>query len=857
MNWDDYIREILKKPSCFDNVVLSLGNDAQIDVPPIIKASIYILESIIKTQGIHNVIVFPERIQSSFVFSIMKIIYNIATGKIGYSYDPSRFTKGQKLKFENCVVEFESIEKCEDGKEKIFVKFAENLIYGLPIEVAPYFQSTDTKRPLSKYQVFGRLFSIKDSCGSISKSCTDTDIVDILLNHKTYMDSTVFYVTSVAGTTELIKSIKINGRRVDEILLIGQANYKGLIRNAVSGQLAGTPAITLAPDLFSVIEAIRRGVKVQSIVIDVSRSMLAQLDVLDQLCRSNFPIVCISDIEGSFDLEMLENRDFNIWRWNEESLTGDLYGSSNITLDKKVRNCANTVIEYCTAESTEICDSINLIYKHRDDVKLQSPTIITVYDMLFTYTLTALRSITDVDSERKQAIRNDLERCCNFLETEKKYITDELYRSLQSVITNLLRVYSPDFTFPKISLLASKILNGNYCNITIVVSDKEDKNGVYSFWKSKCDMVENIADIKVLYPNEYLNQDTSESDILILTGWFSRKIMQKILFSYNTDKYLVLLYECEKRWKNSHTAFWKNTCNKEGNKEIVEKVLHKEVQYISKTNHVNIDHDTAKEENFIDELEEINLVLRENKYRQYISNREAETTEVLPVDFGGYFAFFTPSHKLITVTDIIVNGSKKIAIKTAKDLNAGDFIVIRETQRDLIREIADIILTASGKMQCRQKAFKWIEVLRIEVTFCEFDDVYENLKSCGCTKDRPTVRRWIYDDDAIIPQDKSDLIAIAIATDDSELLEEIDEVYEAGRTVMSAHIKAGRVISEKLRRCIADELQSQQRIDPYTISDPFTFNIDDVGKVSVFRIMDIIKEPIIIETNNANKLFSY
>lgn len=260
----------------------------------------------------------------------------------------------------------------------------------------------------------------------------------------------------------------------------------------------------------------------------------------------------------------------------------------------------------------------------------------------------------------------------------------------------------------------------------------------------------------------------------------------------------------------------------------------------------------------MDELEEIELVLREHKYRKYISSQESEVTEALPVNFaGGYFAFFTPTRKLITVTDIIVKGARRIAIKTANELSVGDFIVIRETQRDLIREIADIILAASGKMQCRQKAFKWIEALRKEETFSDFDDIYERLKSVGCSKDRLTVRRWITDEDAIIPQDKSDLIAIAIAIEDSTLLEEVDEIYEAGRTVMSAHIKAGRVISEKLRRCIADKLHSQQRKDPYTIWDPITFNIDDVGKVNVLKIIDIIKEPVIIEIGNANRLFGY
>ncbi len=856
MNWDDYVRELVRRPSYLDNIVLSLGDDTHIHVPPIIKASVFILEQI-NNHNVHNVIVFPERIQTSFIFTIMKTIYNIKTGKISYCYDPYGFTKGQKLKFENCVMEFDTIEKSENGKEKIFVKFAENLRYGLPIELAPYFQSTDTKRPLSKYHVFANRFNIRDSVNN--QVSIGSDIIEFISNHKTHMRSTVPYVTSVTVVKELLKLIRINDRSIEDILLIGQVDYKGEVRNAGSGQLAGTPAITLAPDLFSVIEAMRRGVEVQSIVLDISNSTLnAQLDALDQLCRQKYPIVCITDMEGSLDLEVLVDRDFNIWRWNEETITKDMYGTSNIILDKKLRNCANTTIEYCTAKSLEICDSLKLLYKHREDVELQSPAIITIYDTLFGYTLTALRNITDPGCERIQSARKNIEECYDLLITEQRYIANELYESLKFIIENLLKVYSTDFTYPKIDLLADKILNGNHRKIAIIVSEKEDKNRVYMFWKSKLDANGYIADIEILYPNEFINKESFESDVAILTGWFSKKIMQRIFFCYNTDNYLVLLYEYENRWKNAHVTAWKNACNRGGNKAIVEKSLGNEVQYITKTDYHDIEPDTTPQDYTVDELEEIDLVLRENKYRQYTSNPGTESTEAIPVNFaGGYFAFFTPTRKLIVVTDIIISGARRIAIKTADKLCAGDFIVIRETQRDLIREIADIILDANGKKECRQKAFKWIEALRIEETFCDFDDIYNRLQIHGCTKDRFTVRRWITDEDAIIPRDKSDIVAIAKAVDDQALLDEVDEIYEAGRTVMSAHIKAGRVISEKLRRRIADELHSRQKIDPYNILDPITFNIDDIGKVHVLKIDDIIKEPVIIETGAANRLFSF
>jgi len=853
MNWDEYVRDILRKPSCLDNIFLSLDFDKQVSVPPIIKASICILDQISEIKGIHNVIVFPERIYTALIFVILKIINDIETGKLGYCYDPYRFTKGQKLKLENCVMEFDAIEICDDGREKIFVKFAENLRYGLPIDMAPYFQITDTKRPLSKFQVFTKLFK---SQNIQVNSCAN--MINFLLNYKTHIKSTVFYVTSVTGTKELIKSIKINDRNIEDLLLIGQVDYTGVIRNAGTGQLAGIPAITLSPDLYSVIEAIKRGIAVQSIVIDTTENIITQLDALDQLCRRKYPIVCVTDMIGSLNLGVLEVRDFNIWRWNEESITKDMFSFSNTILDKKLLNCANTVIEYCTSKCAEICDSLQLLYKHREDVRLQSPVIISIYGILFGYALTALRSIAPLDFDKIQSIRNNLSECFDLLEVEKKYISSELYNSLYIIIENLKKVYSIDYKLPKIEILYSKLLTGHYNKISIIISDKDNKNEVYTYWESIFEEYDINTDIEILYPNEFINNNSIQSDISILAGWFNRKIMQKILFSYNTNYYFILLYEYENRWKNAHEKLWLNACNREGNKEIVEKVLGKRVHYITNNRCNQTKHDTTYINDIEDELEEIDLILREHKYRKYISNQVVNSIEALPICFaGGSFAFFTPTHKLITVTDIIVNGAKRIAIKFANELNIGDFIVIRETQKDLIREVADIILSVSGKKQYRQKAAKWRDALLIEGIFYEFDDIYEKLKSSGCTKDRLTVRRWVTDEDVIIPQDKSDLIAIAMALDDITLLNEVDEIYEAGRTVMSAHIKAGRVISEKLRRCIADKLYSQQRIDPYSICNPITFSIDDVGKVIILKVIDITNVPVVIETSNANKLFGF
>lgn len=105
------------------------------------------------------------------------------------------------------------------------------------------------------------------------------------------------------------------------------------------------------------------------------------------------------------------------------------------------------------------------------------------------------------------------------------------------------------FTFPKIDLLLNKIISGLYKKIILITPDKEDKNSIYQFWKNKLEENGYDAEIEVLYPNEYVNFGALESDITVLTGWFGRKTMQRILYSYNTCSYLVLLYEYENRWK--------------------------------------------------------------------------------------------------------------------------------------------------------------------------------------------------------------------------------------------------------------------------------------------------------------------
>ena len=100
------------------------------------------------------------------------------------------------------------------------------------------------------------------------------------------------------------------------------------------------------------------------------------------------------------------------------------------------------------------------------------------------------------------------------------------------------------------------------------------------------------------------------------------------------------------------------------------------------------------------------------------------------------------------------------------------------------------------------------------------------------------------------------LVFIAQMTKDSVLLEKIDEIFDAGTFIKNAHIKAGRILSERLTEGIAKKLLSGERIDPYNIWDSIELNLDEVGSVKILKVIDLGQEWIPVSVNDANKILA-
>ena len=77
-----------------------------------------------------------------------------------------------------------------------------------------------------------------------------------------------------------------------------------------------------------------------------------------------------------------------------------------------------------------------------------------------------------------------------------------------------------------------------------------------------------------------------------------------------------------------------------------------------------------------------------------------------------------------------------------------------------------------------------------------------------------------------------------------------------GNYIKNAHIKAGRILSDRLTESIALNLSNGSVIDPLNIWEPIEIELNEVGVVKILKIVDIGQAFIPVESSNSNKVLA-
>ena len=858
MEWNDYLNRVIETKTEFDGISIC-ANGISFSIPPMVKASVLMLDDITNNQGENNIIVFPTTKTLGLSFLLAETIHSIATGVIGVGYDPHTFQKGQKLRYMDCVVVFDGCDASEeDGQERIWITFGgkDKLRVGIPKHLAPFFQLVESKQ-VSKYKKFSERYAAHKGHQELQVA-TGEVMLDNLANYKTHLTGTIVFVSEIKRTRDFFTNAEINGKQLSDILYLAHITGNGSINNITPGQMRGNPAIAVATDLYSVINSIDR-INISKVIFDDSHtnSINDQLDAVDELLKRNIPFTCITDTVNSFENAELIERGFNEWRWDKDSITEDLYVNKTANESLFIRNCAKHKVNYIIAEDPIIDEIMSLLYRQRNAIAEQSSSMMAMYDKLFSMAFWALRRISQTTEEERKLFDQTLQEAKLMLENEKRFISSELFRDCNCVIDKLASIIYEDKCDKKLSYIEDILKDNESSKICIVVSDKQDKQTINKYWNEMHGSKDKKTELTVVYPQDYVQTNNPIADETIVVGWLGKKNMKNIIYRYASECCDVLLYSYENNWRKAHTKSWEKAIENTQNSTIIEQSFNKGTN--------NIDYYESKAhceqtENEIerDELEDIEQLLQNFRYRKYETNGNSAGADIraIPVSFvGGLLAFYRCGHKVVSVTEIVRQIGESIKLKTAEDLDIGDFIVVREAEKDIIRELADTILLKAGKYDSRKLSQKWRESLEVESIFSTPEEIYEKLKRVGCKRDYATVRNWITNDDLIAPQDKEDLLNIAAATNDEVLLEQIDSIYAAASEVKSAHIRAGRLLSDRLLKTITNYLRDLDSLDPFNIWDPIKVKIDEIGTIRILKVIDI-GEVIQVDSANINRLLN-
>jgi hypothetical protein len=233
---------------------------------------------------------FPEIEVSLFILVVFHSIFRFDTHKLKNDYNPDTFRRGERLKCGKAVVQFDRVEN--NGENLlIYIEDAE-LIYGVPMSMAPIFQHTNTKKKLSKHSVVQCELKIHN------KESGSNLILDRIKNFRTHINETLCLVTVQSECLDLFQKTTINEKPLLELIYVAKLNRNGEIKNVSTGKLEGHPGILVASDLYAVLEAIERGIEIKKILVSIKSVNVFEneLDALDNLIDYGAEFICVSEL---------------------------------------------------------------------------------------------------------------------------------------------------------------------------------------------------------------------------------------------------------------------------------------------------------------------------------------------------------------------------------------------------------------------------------------------------------------------------------------------------------------------------------------------------------------------------------
>lgn len=749
------------------------------------------------------------------------------------------FRDGQKVLVDYCAIaEFAGFGECNGRRMFKLRQFRTER--GERLERIRYWPISD----------LGRLTPVDRSRvprGSLSYDLSHSDITlpgleylfgDDSVSHLSAVHKRIVVITPVALAQQFSKELSIHGWPLKDVLPMGHISPGAETVRPWSSRFGKLePLLIFASDADMATAFVEEDPKRYAlVVIDSTGRNLAKHASLRRLRRFNVPTLLVATERAVDDVNMADSA---IWEWTSDDF-GELvwpeYSSGKATgilsqHERRLHTSASAtpiVQRVCLPAATVAFEAhrrIQQLAKERGQDKLAELDELVAIGFWIVSHL--LRSATPID-EQLPSFESLMQQFAKFddLRSTSNYLSDGEQASAQDFFGRACELFD-----------ALRMDNPKARRVQDVLADHPRAAII-------CPDARLLGDLQHHYSHRVSRiLATNQADVecshgVIIPGWFRKSRMAGLLVPPIANPLTIVLYDVESLWYGGFVnERHRSRQQRRGNSNRGE--------FFSQLDgwrapDVPAPADT-KPDQALQEVEEMqDRILDGYKARIYETNRTTDSEDTvaarLVLFVGGAYGFFTDTYKLSVVTHLIEavfdeDDERSAVLQTlASKLQVGDAIVFRQSSRDIIREVADTLL-APGT---REVSATWRRALLGYARQHNLSgaQLCRRLRDAGCRVQQQAVEGWLRSDDMIAPQAyRRDVTAIAKATDDAELINNLGAVIGAIANVRSAHLRASVILARQVRQ-LAGEVLRQEQADAAAVQLHDGFVIVRVAEVA-------------------------
>lgn len=335
--------------------------------------------------------------------------------------------------------------------------------------------------------------------------------------------------------------------------------------------------------------------------------------------------------------------------------------------------------------------------------------------------------------------------------------------------------------------------------------------------------------------------------IVVIPGWFNRRIMRTLLYPPVADDLRLLMYPFEARALQQM---------RQAERRRVQRSCIRSI-----TGVVSAAPDDASgrelERSATDALEEqaAEVWRRRLVQQAHAVDIEAAVEARLIVFSDNWYGWLTEGYTARRVTHLVqgaFDDPEQVSIDLANrdDLIEGDYLLFhRGSDSDAIRVVADELLAKRGMGDRRSRASGWQRALQqfAGANRLSAADVAQRLREYDCARHPTTIREWLQNDDLIGPRAHADVDAIAALVNDPELMDQLPTCIQAIREVRGAHLEAAHQLA---RRFLDMYAKYAALADPDSLAG--AVELDD--SFILVRVVSIDRCDVSVRKSMANRL---